>query len=190
MLVMMQKMLPLQAALPRPRYLSCLPHYSSNDPDAYGRPPAKHSKLKSRLLLGTAAAAVTFATLIRVMGFLTGYSDGNIHCRNGPIHAANKSSPLWYCMAVANSLLCWETACRSSLVLCHRTAALLLMRIMSIPCRYVIFQTNAGTPSSRIPSDREPETCCRERRGEGCKRTNMSMPFDMSAFCQRDLPSL
>ncbi|CAL5224260.1 g6917 [Coccomyxa viridis] len=67
MLRVMQKMLSLQAAVPRPRYLSCLPHYSSTDRDARGRPPTNNSsKWKSNLLLGTAAAAVTFATLTRV----------------------------------------------------------------------------------------------------------------------------
>ena len=72
MLRVMQKMLPLQAAVPRPRYLSCLPHHSSTDRDAHGRPPTNNSKWKSSLVLGTAAAAVTFATLTRVMGFLSG----------------------------------------------------------------------------------------------------------------------
>ena len=77
MLRVMQKMLSLQAAVPRPRYLSCLPHYSSTDRDARGRPPTNNSsKWKSNLLLGTAAAAVTFATLTRVMSFLSVYSDG------------------------------------------------------------------------------------------------------------------
>ncbi len=88
MLRVMQKMLPLQAAVPRPRYLSCLPHYSSTDRDAHGRPPTNKNKWKSSLVLGTAAAAVTFATLTRVMGFLSGYSDEKLRCRNCSMRAA------------------------------------------------------------------------------------------------------
>lgn len=88
MLQMMQKMLPQQAAVPRPRYLSCLPHYSSSDRDAHARPLANEHKWKSSLVLGTAAAALTFATLTRVTGFLSRYSDGSTSAESYLFYAA------------------------------------------------------------------------------------------------------
>jgi len=67
MLKMMLQMLPMQAAGPRPRYLSSLPHPSSTDREAAGRRPTKQKKWQSNLVLGTAAAVLTFATLTRVI---------------------------------------------------------------------------------------------------------------------------
>jgi len=67
MLKMMLQMLPIQAAVPRPRYLSSLPHLSSTDREAAGIRPTKQRKWQSNLVLGTAAAALTFATLARVI---------------------------------------------------------------------------------------------------------------------------
>ena len=71
---MAQKMLSLQAVASRPRPLSYVPPLGCTDRDASKRSNAKQSSWQSNLMLGSAVAAVTFASLTRVRPYFSAYN--------------------------------------------------------------------------------------------------------------------